>query len=611
MNSAYSIEQDDSKMALGGPAVILQMNRYSDTSVEDSPRPSRTSSMESDALSAATSLSSHAHSFTTYNAADIRVQPPIISRLKRSINASSRSKLVEKAPLVELSDFRLLPEIPERRFVDSIGVVCPGVCDRIQCSHPVAHFVSKFRLSEPIEYTTALADHGLTYSDYCRLLAALKRFLEDNQSTGGKTNSRATSPISSLKKQNSFGLHRHKNAESHHGSKDFCGVLDEAKRHAQALNQLLDEISDNLQARGTPVKVSVASFSLFTPHLVSEAHIQILHTPLEVQDKTGGPIPEARFGECLSLTEPHPCLWEERAKVSKSRRACGETNSAKQLATSKEYLQLPHISHNRNRSRPWPLWPNAIPSRNRQFMSDNADRYGLDPYFRAWMRANINSRTRSNTYTKYMIEQEDDPFVNRRLQYLDTVPRGITLLGMMTEGFHRLNHQQFCDINRANYEHNRRLECRKAVENGSRLRILRFGFRNAIYPPHNPEMEELGLTRDAYEAITAKIDDIDSGVAGTKNSMPYLLSSWNRILRRGSEDALLKLNNYIRELNASQRHIVWTIEKLPGVYDRAFAKDQMEWEISAWNGEDPLELLIELERWGIIERRLSLDDDEE
>jgi hypothetical protein len=72
----------------------------------------------------------------------------------------------------------------------------------------------------------------------------------------------------------------------------------------------------------------------------------------------------------------------------------------------------------------------------------------------------------------------------------------------------------------------------------------------------------------------------------------------------------MKVSEYIRELNASQRHLVWTIEKIPGVYDRGLARDRTEWEISAWNGEDPLELLIQLERWGIIEKRLSLDDDD-
>jgi hypothetical protein len=46
------------------------------------------------------------------------------------------------------------------------------------------------------------------------------------------------------------------------------------------------------------------------------------------------------------------------------------------------------------------------------------------------------------------------------------------------------------------------------------------------------------------------------------------------------------------------------------VYDNGTRSDREEWEISAWNGEEPLELLIQLEKWGIIEQRLNIDDDE-
>ena len=70
------------------------------------------------------------------------------------------------------------------------------------------------------------------------------------------------------------------------------------------------------------------------------------------------------------------------------------------------------------------------------------------------------------------------------------------------------------------------------------------------------------------------------------------------------------MSEYIRELNASQRRVVWTIEKIPGVYDRGLVRSANEWEVSAWNGEDPLELLLELERWGIVEKRLYVEDDD-
>jgi hypothetical protein len=124
-------------------------------------------------------------------------------------------------------------------------------------------------------------------------------------------------------------------------------------------------------------------------------------------------------------------------------------------------------------------------------------------------------------------------------------------------------------------------------------------------------MEELGLSKVAYQAITSNITRIQTSMQfSTKCPVSYMASTWNKIRRRSTEDALRKVSEYIRELNASQRRVVWTIEKIPGVYDRGLARDRTEWEISAWNSEDPLELLIELERWGIIEKRLGIDDDD-
>lgn len=78
---------------------------------------------------------------------------------------------------VQASDFRLPPQQPENRFVDDIGILFPGVSDRQQCTRSEAHFVTSFRLCEPTEYTIVLADHGLTYEDYCRLITALWNFL--------------------------------------------------------------------------------------------------------------------------------------------------------------------------------------------------------------------------------------------------------------------------------------------------------------------------------------------------------------------------------------------------------------------------------------------------
>jgi hypothetical protein len=210
-----------------------------------------------------------------------------------------------------------------------------------------------------------------------------------------------------------------------------------------------------------------------------------------------------------------------------------------------------------------------------------------------------------------MIEQEDDPFVNRRLGYTDGCSRGALVWDVMTHGPKAWKEQFPSAVNRVKYEHNRKLECRRTIEQGSRLKLLRFGFRHALYPPHTPEMEELGLSEEQYQTIISTIGDIKaSAQLCTKCPMSYVLSSLNKIRHRSTEDALMKVSEYIRQLNASQRRVVWTIEKIPGVYDRGLARDRTEWEISAWNGEDPLELLLELERWGIIEQRLSIEDNE-
>lgn len=270
-----------------------------------------------------------------------------------------------------------------------------------------------------------------------------------------------------------------------------------------------------------------------------------------------------------------------------------------------------HRSQSRDQSKPYPLWPNAIPSRKRAAMHANLEKYGIDPYFRAWMRADINSRTESNSYQNFMIEKEADPFVNKRLTYIDTALRKSLFQDILTKGNAALREQFSGAVNRHRYEHNRRLECRRITENaGSRLRILRFAFRHPIYPPHTPEMANLGLSRALYQTILSDINAIHNTLQlSTKCPIVYLRQSFDKIRRRSAEHALPELSRYLRALNVRHRRLVWTVEKVPCVYDRGFAKDRTEWEISAWNCEDPLELLIQLETWGIVEKRLTLGTD--
>lgn len=241
-------------------------------------------------------------------------------------------------------------------------------------------------------------------------------------------------------------------------------------------------------------------------------------------------------------------------------------------------------------------------------MNANATRYGTDPYFRAWMRAGVNSRTKCTSYAKYMIEKENDPFINTRLEY--RIPPSAESLKSALFG--SVSKEKIPGVmNREHYEHNRRLECRKTIENGSRLRILRFGFRNPIYPPHTPEMAFLGLTRQKYDAIISTIDEI------REHTMPHYYASssrvfkpWNKICGRNTIDAFTKVSEYVRQLNGQSRRVVWTVENIPCVHNHGQSCDNQEWEISAWNGEDPLELLIQLERWGLVEKRLGIEDEE-
>jgi hypothetical protein len=588
----------------------LPEERASYSTVDESPPGSRSSSPR--CPSSITSPSVYTvESLSAYTTAGSRRQPSVLHRLRSSVSATLSPKQTLRRASIAPTDFRLPPEQPEKRFIDSIGVVCPGVTDRSQCSHPLAHLVSSFRMCQPIEYTTALADHGLTYLDYCRLLAALSDFLDRHAAELDKN-----APLEMLsstpgERQPFLGTRKSVAKRQQQGSPffDTTEQLGNAKRQAATLNQLLEDITSNLRGRGVPITICVGSFSLFAPHRISEAHIQILHAPLAPQHHSVSVTPNARSGQRLSFIDPFSFASTEPRSVSRSRlKLGGRSQSEGVVQNPKHYHQT---SQNRDRSRPWPLWPNAIPSRKRQVMNDNVDRYGVDPYFRAWMRANINSRTNSSTYAKYMIEQEDCPFINRRLEYSEASSRRVMLWDILTHGTKAWKHQFPSTINRAKYHHNRKLECRRAVEHGSRLRILRFGFRHGIYPPHTPELEALGLSEIDFQTILWNISDIHTNAQFfTKCPMSYMIASLNRFRHRSTEDALLKVSEYMRGLNASQRRVVWTIERIPGVYDRVFARDRTEWEISVWNGEDPLELLIQLERWGLIEQRLSIEDEE-
>lgn len=537
-------------------------------------------------------------------------RPSLLTRLRSSTSVNGAAS-ASYTP----SDFQRLPDQPEKHFIDSIGMVIPGVSNRYQCEHPRAHFVSHWRLCEPTEYSTALADHGITYQDYSRLLKALDGFHDEVPNE-----SRGKWPGPSwwqFHKRKVFNRDDPSNLrDSEHSPQMAKGrtmverEFEVARQQAEDLNRFLEEITCAWRSRNIPVMVCISSYSLFAPNRISEAHIQILHVSLEspTQQEIKN---DSRIAARLSFIDPFAVARSEECSVAHPRHVAPtkQRSFSTQSAFSGTPLYHHQQLHFRDRTRPWPLWPNAIPSRKREQMNDNADRYGVDPYFRAWMRANINSRTQCTSYAKYMIEKEDNPFINKRLDYVvspSPKPHLSGLFGVGSKG------KSQGIQNKKHYEHNRRLECRKTIENGSaRLRIVRFGFRYAIYPPHTPEMDELGLTQEKYDAIISNIEKIRQHTKPTYyECVPNFVTSLTKIRSRNTVDAINKVSEYVRELNAAGRRIVWTIEKIPSVYDEGLRCDQQEWEISAWNGEDPLELLIQLEKWGIIENCLNIDDDE-
>ncbi|KAF2689417.1 hypothetical protein K458DRAFT_474930 [Lentithecium fluviatile CBS 122367] len=513
-------------------------------------------------------------------------RPSILMRL-RSLSTSGVSSHEARRPSVQPSDLQLPPEQPEKQFIDSIGMVTTGVSDRGGCAHPPAHFVTNWRLCEPIEYTTALADHGITQSDYGRLIASLVNFLDEIPNEL-RRRMRPVAPWWHPRgwqgpRDDEYSSQENPSAQTVVPKQN--SISESAQQHkiatqqARALNKLLEDISWNWQQRGVPVMVCVSSYSLFTPNRISESFIQILH-----------PSRESRTPARLSFIDPFAVTRLEDCSVAVPRHKLNRRSMSPPAPSSSPFMHHHRRLQFRDRTRPWPLWQNAIPTRKRELMNERAVRYGVDPYFRAWMRANINSRTRCTSYAKYMIEQEDNPYINTRLEYVTPPPKQELLWKLLTLGSKRWEGHYPSTENRANYEHNRRLECCKTVEYRSRLRVVRFRFRHPNYPPRTPEMGELSLTPETYQTIINSVEGIRQNYkSDAKDCLPPFLASWNKLRHRSTEDALTKVSEYIRE-------------NIPGVYDRGMGRDKKEWEISAWNGEDPLELLIPLENGALSKR---------
>jgi hypothetical protein len=502
---------------------------------------------------------------------------------------STLAKAVQPSKLVvHPLNFETPPETLETRFIDSAGIVIPGVCDRIQCRHPRVHFVSAFQSSDPTEYTTLLADHGVTYSDYARLIDAAQNIVAD-LSIEPKPGLVESHPKRNPKYQRIVSRFDRKQSRDMDAAHLMC-PNQRIQHNATLLIDLLDNISRSFRSRGIPIVVCVSSFSLLTSEQSMDAHIQILHAPTSTQDTKGRTKWHARATECLSFIEPKDFGRLNGMWASDSRHQSIEYADLSSVGTMVEIQSsCDRLGTSTQRQiSPWPVWPNAIPSSKRCAMAEGAEHYGANPYFRAWMRASLDSRTTCGTYNEHMLDKEENSVLNERLGNLES-PASSAPAGTTT---------------RARYQHNRQLEFRWSIENGSRSRLIQFSSCIKVRPPHNPELDEFGLSKDDFEAVIARVDEIVSARMETPQPLRTSVSSvLCKFCDCRNNDVILKLRRFIRKLNAAQRRIVWTLETIVDT-----CGDHIDWEISAWNGEDSLELLIELERWGIVERRLDVEE---
>ena len=208
---------------------------------------------------------------------------PSMLRQFRSSRSTVTKAVQPSKPVVYPPNFETPPEKPENRFIDSAGIVIPGVCDRVQCRHPRVHFVSAFQLSDPTEYITVLADHGVTYSDYARLIDAAQNLVAD-LSIEPKASFVDSHSKRNLKYQRFVSRFDRKQSRDVDTAHLMC-PNQQIQHSATLLIDLLDNISRSFRSRGIAIVVCVSSFSLLEQCI--DAHIQILHAPTSIQDTKG------------------------------------------------------------------------------------------------------------------------------------------------------------------------------------------------------------------------------------------------------------------------------------------------------------------------------------
>ncbi|KAF2190415.1 hypothetical protein K469DRAFT_384400 [Zopfia rhizophila CBS 207.26] len=99
-------------------------------------------------------------------------------------------------------------------------------------------------------------------------------------------------------------------------------------------------------------------------------------------------------------------------------------------------------------------------------------------------------------------------YANKRIDFIRRQARPAMAWSLLTRGYKKWKAQYANIVNKDSYGHNHILECRRNVELGSRLRLARLAFRHPIRPPHTPEMEELGLTKEMYRETLSSVEAI-------------------------------------------------------------------------------------------------------
>ncbi|KAF2810517.1 uncharacterized protein BDZ99DRAFT_314119 [Mytilinidion resinicola] len=108
-------------------------------------------------------------------------------------------------------------------------------------------------------------------------------------------------------------------------------------------------------------------------------------------------------------------------------------------------------------------------------------------------------------------------------------------------------------------------------------------------------MKDLGLTAEVYHDTLHHIESIRHDA---KSKRAFFGK------KKPMEDAVPAVLDYLKVVNLLRHQqgskVIWTIEGIPA--------GKGPYEISLWDQSDPLELLVQLEKHGVIKKKRFFDD---